>query len=86
MSYTHIHLPELGVLEKIISEDSNQIKYYAKYGAYMGPSESVNYINQKINEYYENKNSWKRIWPKVQKSTHEITSWRNWMEVYGWTK
>ena len=57
MSYTHIHLPELGVLEKLISEDSNQIKYYAKYGAYMGPSESVNYINQKINEYYENKNS-----------------------------
>jgi len=57
MSYTHIHLPELGVLEKIISEDSNRIKYYAKYGAHIGPSESVNYINQKINEYYENKNS-----------------------------
>jgi len=55
MSYTHIHLPELDVLKKSLSENSNQINYYAKYGTYMGPSESVNYLNQQINEYHNSK-------------------------------
>ena len=57
MSYTHIHLPELNILKKTLSEDSTQIKYYAKYGTYMGPTESVNYLNQKINEYLVNSKS-----------------------------
>jgi O-antigen/teichoic acid export membrane protein len=57
MSYTHIHLPELNILKKSLSENLNQIKYYAKYGAYMGPTESVTYLNQKINEYLINSKS-----------------------------
>ena len=57
MSYTHIHLPELNILKKTLSEDSTQIKYYAKYGTFMGPSESVNYLNQQINEYRNNSKS-----------------------------
>lgn len=57
MSYTHIHLPDLHELEQIIENDPTQIQYYEKYGAFIGTSESVNYINQKINEYHKNKNS-----------------------------
>jgi hypothetical protein len=57
MSYTHIHLPELNILKKSLSENLNQIKYYAKYDAYMGPTESVNYLNQQINEYRNNSKS-----------------------------
>lgn len=57
MSYTHIHLPNLNELERIIDNDPTKIRYYSKYGAFIGTDESVNYINQKINEYHENKNS-----------------------------
>lgn len=57
MSYTHIHLPDLRKLEQIIENDPTQIQYYEKYGAFIGTTESVNYINQKINEYHKNKNS-----------------------------
>jgi hypothetical protein len=57
MSYTHIHLPNLNELERIIENDPTKIRYYEKYGALIGTDESVNYINQKINEYHENKNS-----------------------------
>lgn len=55
MSYTHKHLPELGTLKQILSETPNQITHYAKYGGLIGSTESVNYLNQKINEYYNSK-------------------------------
>jgi len=54
MSYTHIHLPEKIKLEKILLDNPSEIKYYAKYGALIGPSESVKYLNQKIDEYFRN--------------------------------
>jgi len=55
MSYTHTHLPELGILKQLLSENPNQIKYYAKYGGLIGSTESVNYLNQQINEYHNSK-------------------------------
>ena len=51
MSYTHLHLPELNVLKQILTETPNKIKYYMKYGALMGSNESMEFLNQKINEY-----------------------------------
>ena len=54
MSYTHIHLPEVEVLKKILFDNPNQIKYYAKYGGLVGPVESVELITKKIDEYYKN--------------------------------
>jgi len=57
MSYTHIHLPELNILKGLLSDNLNQLKYYAKYDVYMGPTESVNYLNQQINEYLVNSKS-----------------------------
>ena len=51
MSYTHLHLPELNVLKQILTETPDKIKYYMKYGALMGSNESMEFLNQKINEY-----------------------------------
>ena len=54
MSYTHLHLPELDVLKKILTETPDRIQYYMKYGALMGSNESMNYLEKKIDEYYKN--------------------------------
>ena len=51
MSYTHLHLPEIDVLKRILSETPDKIQYYMKYGALMGSNESMEYLNQKIDEY-----------------------------------
>ena len=51
MSYTHLHLPEVDVLKKILTETPDRIKYYMKYGALIGSNESMNYLNQKIDDY-----------------------------------
>lgn len=51
MSYTHIHLPELKVLKERLKERPETIKYYSKYEAFVGPSDSVDYINKQIKKY-----------------------------------
>ena len=61
MSYTHLHLPEIDVLKQILTETPEKIKYYMKYGALMGSNESMNYLNQKINEYTTSKNTSQRV-------------------------
>jgi len=55
MSYTHKYLPELDTLKQILSENPTQITHYAKYGGLIGSTESVNYLNQQINEYHNSK-------------------------------
>ena len=56
MSYTHLHLPAVDVLKRILTETPDKIKYYMKYGAIMGSNESMNYLNQKIDEYISKRN------------------------------
>tara|TARA_B110000858_G_scaffold68122_1_gene79205 strand:+ start:208 stop:378 length:171 start_codon:yes stop_codon:yes gene_type:complete len=56
MSYTHSHLPEIDVLKKILTETPEKIQYYIKYGAFIGSTESMKYIKQKIDEYSKNIN------------------------------
>ena len=56
MSYTHLHLPAVDVLKGILTETPDKIKYYMKYGAIMGSNESMNYLNQKIDEYISKSN------------------------------
>ena len=51
MSYTHLHLPEVDDLKRILSEEPEKIKYYMKYGALMGSNESMEYLTNKINDY-----------------------------------
>lgn len=51
MSYTHLHLPEVDILKSILMETPGRIRYYMKYGALIGSTESMNYLKQKIDEY-----------------------------------
>ena len=51
MSYTHLHLPEVDDLKRILTETPEKIKYYMKYGALMGSNESMEYLTNKINDY-----------------------------------
>lgn len=57
MSYIKIYLPELDKLKNELEQNPSRIVYYTKYGAYIGNTDSVNYLNKKIEEYYENKKS-----------------------------
>ena len=57
MSYVYTHLPEIDDLKKNIETNPNVLSYYSKYDAFVGSSESVNYLTQKIKEYDENKKS-----------------------------
>ena len=51
MSYTHIHLPELHILKEWLEKRPESIKYYSRYEAFVGPSESVDYIVEKIEKF-----------------------------------
>jgi len=55
MSYTHLHLPNVDVLQKILLENPSKIEYYAKYDGLVGTNESVEFLNTKIDEYYKSK-------------------------------
>jgi hypothetical protein len=54
MSYTHLHLPEIDILKEILTETPDRIKYYMKYGAFIGSNESMNYLTKKIDEHTKN--------------------------------
>jgi hypothetical protein len=55
MSYILTHLPKFNLLKKELEETPTNISYYAKYGAYVGDTDSMNYLNEKLKEYYESK-------------------------------
>lgn len=55
MSYIVKRLPKLKDLKEELTEFPERVKYYNKYGGYTGSSESMDYLIQKIKEYYEDK-------------------------------
>ena len=58
MSYVKVYLPELNELkERIDSDNDKWIKFYAKHDAFIGSSESVEYLTKEIEKYYENTKS-----------------------------
>lgn len=58
MSYVKVYLPELDELvDRLDSNKDKWIKFYAKHDTFIGSSESVDYLNKKIEEYYESKKS-----------------------------
>jgi len=60
MSYVKVYLPELDELkERIESNYDKWIKFYAKHEGFIGSSESVDYLINEIEKYYESKKSWK---------------------------
>lgn len=57
MSYVYIHLPQLEDLKKNVETNPDVIRYYAKYEGFIGTAESINYLTEKIEQYYDNKES-----------------------------
>lgn len=57
MSYTHLHLPEIDDLRRILEKTPDKVRYYMKYGALLGSEESINYLNKKADEYGKRKNT-----------------------------
>jgi len=58
MTYIKVSLPELYELtERIESDRDKWIRFYAKHGAFIGSSDSVDYLTNEIEKYYENKKS-----------------------------
>ena len=55
MTYITAHLSKLEDLKKELDKDPNRIKIYAKYMGYEGPSESIDYLNEKLKEYFKEK-------------------------------
>lgn len=57
MTYITAHLPKLEDLKRQLEEDPDRLRVYAKYMGYEGPSESMDYLEEKLKEYSESKNS-----------------------------
>jgi hypothetical protein len=58
MSYVKVYLPELNELkERVESNYDKWIKFYAKHEGFVGSSDSVEYLTNEIEKYYENTKS-----------------------------
>jgi len=57
MTYITAHLPKLEDLKRQLEEDPDRIRIYAKYMGYEGSSESMDYLEEKLKEYFEAKDS-----------------------------
>jgi hypothetical protein len=55
MSHIKQYLPEVEKLKKELEQYPNKIINYIKCGVLMGSDASLDYLNKKLNEYYENK-------------------------------
>lgn len=57
MTYITAHLPKLEDLKRQLEDDPDRIRIYAKYMGYEGSSESMDYLEEKLKEYFETKDS-----------------------------
>jgi|14BtaG_2_1085337.scaffolds.fasta_scaffold31032_2 hypothetical protein len=53
MSYTHTYLPNITDLKERIESNPDMVRIYAKYGGFIGSTESMNYLDTKLKEYYD---------------------------------
>ena len=51
MSYIVKHLESLKDLKKELETNPDKIKHYSKYGAFVGSTASIDFIQSKIAEY-----------------------------------
>lgn len=56
MSYINLYLNDIEELRKEFEQNPDVVKYYVKYEGFTGSSESIAYIDEKINEYLVKKN------------------------------
>lgn len=57
MTYITARLPKLEDLKKEFENNPDIIETYIKYMGFDGSSESINYLEEKIEEYIKNKNN-----------------------------
>lgn len=57
MSYIKVYLPELDELKNRIRTNTDGLLYYSKYDTFIGSSESMDYLNKKLKEYYDSKSN-----------------------------
>jgi hypothetical protein len=55
MTYIVKYLPLLEQLKNELENNPENIKHYIKYEGYSGSSDSIDYLETKIKEYYESK-------------------------------
>lgn len=55
MTYITKYVPNLEELKRELEENPNNIKFYSKYEGFTGDSDSIDYLNEKLNEYYNSK-------------------------------
>ena len=51
MSYVNIYLPPLNELKEQIQNNPKILDYYSKFMGFSGPSDSVDYLAKKLEEY-----------------------------------
>ena len=56
MTYITKYLPELEMLKKELETNPTNIRYYVKYMGFIGNSDSIDYLENKIKEFYQIKN------------------------------
>jgi len=57
MTYITAHLPKLEELKKELEQNPDKLRIYMKYMGYEGTEGSIDYLNEKIEEYIKNKNN-----------------------------
>lgn len=53
MTYITARLPKLQDLKRQLEQDPDKLRIYAKYMGYEGPSESIDYLEKKLEEYFK---------------------------------
>ena len=53
MSYITKYLPDLEELKKQIQSNPDVLRIYSKYMGFNGSSESVDYLEKKLQEYFQ---------------------------------
>jgi cell fate (sporulation/competence/biofilm development) regulator YmcA (YheA/YmcA/DUF963 family) len=55
MTYIVKHLPSIEELKLELEKTPSNIQIYAKYEGFDGSSESIDYLDTKLDEYYKSK-------------------------------
>lgn len=55
MTYIVKHLPTIEELKLELEKNPSNIQIYAKYEGFDGSSESIDYLDAKLDEYYKSK-------------------------------
>lgn len=55
MTYITAYIPSLNDLKKRLEENPKLVEYYLKYEGWSGDSDAIEYLDEKVREYLNNK-------------------------------